>query len=103
MMEHHGIRWGYVFLRSPNFLGGEDRERLMTADVAMYLAGEDERHIESVGFEGRLYTERRFEMLGEFGGQRFDVDLETAHGRDSTTFLVNEQTGRHRGRGFSPN
>ena len=29
MMEHHGIRWGYVFLRAPNFLTGEDRERLM--------------------------------------------------------------------------
>ena len=104
MIERQGIRWGYVFLRAPNFLDGEDRERLMTTAVEMYLAGEDERHVESVGFEGRVYTQRRFEMLGEFGGQRFDVDLETARGRDTATFLVNEQTSRPGGGlGFSRN
>ena len=41
---------------------------------------------------GAVYTERRFEMLGEFGGQRFDAELETSHGRDTATFLVNERT-----------
>lgn len=104
MLEHQGIRWGYVFLRAPNFLSDEDRERLMTAAVEMYLAGEEERNVESVGYEGRVFTERRFEMLGAFGGQRFDVALETAYGRDTATFLVNEQTGRHGGGlGFSRN
>ena len=76
----------------------------MTTAVEMYLAGEDTRDVESAGFEGRVYTERRFEMLGEFGGQRFDVDLETTHGRDTATFLVNEQTSVHGGGlGFSRN
>ncbi len=104
MMEHHGIRWGYVFLRAPNFLGGEDREHLMTVAVEMYLAGEDERNVQSAAYEGRVFTQRRFEMLGEFGGQRFDVELETAFGRDTATFLVNEQTGGHGGGlGFSRN
>ena len=104
MMEHEGIRWGYVFLRAPNFLSGEDRESLMTAAVEMYLSGESERNVESVGFEGRIYTEQRFEMLGEFGGQRFDVELETTYGRDNATFLVNEQTrGYGGGLGFSRN
>ncbi len=103
-MEHQGIRWGYVFLRAPNFLSGEDREHLMTTAVEMYLAGEDERSVAGDGYEGRLYTERRFEMLGEFGGQRFDSDLETAYGRDTATFLVNEQTGGYGGGpGFSRN
>ena len=74
----------------------------MTTAVEMYLSGEDERDVESAGFEGRVYTERRFEMLGEFGGQRFDVELETTHGRDSGTFLVHEQSGGH-GAGFSRN
>ena len=92
MMEHDGIRWGYVFLRAPNFLSGEDRDSLMTTAVEMYLAGEPERDIQSEGYEGRVYTERRFEMLGTFGGQRFDAELETVHGRDTATFLVNEQT-----------
>ena len=104
MMEHQGIRWGYVFLRAPNFLSGEDRESLMTAAVEMYLSGESERDVESVGYDGRVYTEQRFEMLGEFGGQRFDVELETAYGRDTATFLVTEQTGGYGGGlGFSRN
>lgn len=103
MMEHKGMRWGYVFLRAPGVLSGEDREKLMTTAVEMYLSGEEERDVESVGFEGRVYTERRFEMLGEFGGQRFDVELETTHGRDSGTFLVNEQTTGLGGTGFSRN
>ena len=103
MMEHQGIRWGYVFLRAPNFLSSEDRDSLMTTAVEMYLSGEPERDIESDGYEGRVYTERRFEMLGEFGGQRFDAELETAHGRDTATFLVNEQTRGISGGGFSRN
>ncbi len=104
MMEHQGMRWGYVFLRAPNFLSGEDRDSLMTTAVEMYLSGEPERDIESEGYEGRVYTERRFEMLGEFGGQRFDAEIETARGRDTATFLVNEQTrGIGGGGGFSRN
>ncbi len=104
MMEHQGIRWGYVFLRAPNFLNNDDRNHLMTAAVEMYLAGEDERNVEGAEYEGRLYTEQRFEMLGAFGGQRFDVDLDTSHGRDTATFLVNEQTGGYSGGlGFSRN
>jgi hypothetical protein len=104
MMDHQGIRWGYVFLRAPNFLNNEDRNHLMTAAVEMYLAGEAERDVEGADYEGRLYTEQRYEMLGEFGGQRFDVDLDTTYGRDTATFLVNEQTGGHGGGlGFSRN
>ena len=87
----------------PQFPKREDREKLMTTAIEMYLAGEDVRDVESVGFEGRVYTERRFEMLGEFGGQRFDVDLETAQGRDTGTFLVNEQTPGFGGGGISRN
>ena len=104
MMEHQGIRWGYVFLRAPIYLNNDDRNHLMTTAVEMYLAGEDERNVEGAEYEGRLYTEQRFEMLGAFGGQRFDVDLDTSHGRDTATFLVNEQTGGYGGSsGFSRN
>ena len=104
MMEHQGIRWGYVFLRAPNFLTNDDRDSLMATAVEMYLSGEPERDIETDGYEGRVYTERRFEMLGEFGGQRFDAELETVRGRDTATFLVNEQThGAGGGVGFSRN
>ncbi len=103
MMEHQGIRWGYVFLRAPNFLSGDDRESLMTTAVEMYLAGEPERDVKAEGYEGRVYTDQRFEMLGELGGQRFDAELETMQGRDTATFLVNEQTRGIGGGGFSRN
>ena len=70
----------------------------MVQAVEMYLAGEDTREVKSSSFEGKLYTERRYELLGDFGGQRFDAELETPYGRDKATFLVNEQSG---GRGVS--
>ena len=99
--EHMGLRWGYVFLRTASHISNDDLEDLMVQAVEMYLAGEDSREIKQPEYEGRLYTERRHELLGGFGGQRFDADLETLRGQDSATFLVNEQTGG--GSGFSKN
>lgn len=93
MMEHLGIRWGYVFLRSANYLSSEEFNGLMVQAVEMYLAGENERRVKQDGYEGRLFTEGRYEVMGGLGGQRFDAELETVYGRDQATFLVNEQTG----------
>ncbi len=92
-LEHMGFRWGYVFLRSANYLGPEEFRELMMLAVEMYLAGEHERQVKHSEFEGRLFTEQKYEMMGGLGGQRFDAELETAYGRDQATFLVNEQTG----------
>ena len=93
MLEHLGIRWGYVFLRAAEFIDGDEVKELMTQAVEMYLAGEEERNIKGSSFQGRLYTERRYEVIGALGGQRFDADLETPYGKDKATFLVNEQSG----------
>ena len=93
MLEHMGIRWGYVFLRAASHIDAEEANGLMLQAVEMYLAGESERTIKSAGFEGRLFTEMRHEVIGAFGGQRFDVELETPYGRDEARFLVSEQTG----------
>ncbi len=92
MLEHQGIRWGYVFLRAASYMEAEDVKRLMTQAVEMYLHGEDRRNIKSSTCEGSLYTEGKYELLGEFGGQRFDAELETIYGRDKAAFLVSEQT-----------
>ena len=92
MLEHEGIRWGYVFLKSANYLQPEHFEDLMVQAVEMYLAGEETREVKHSDFEGRLFTERRYEVIGSLGGQRFDAQLETAYGRDDASFLVNEQT-----------
>ena len=92
MLEHMGIRWGYVFLRAASYIDDEDLHELMAQAVEMYLASEEERDIKCDGFEGKLTTERRYEVIGTLGGQRFDAELETLRGRDKATFLVNEQT-----------
>ncbi len=102
MLEHLGIRWGYVFLRGAVFLSDEDMRQLMAAAVEMYLQDEEERKIVRADFEGTVRTDRKYEVLGHFGGQRFDVELDTVYGRDSASFLVNEQT-RSPGPAFSRN
>ncbi len=92
MLEHQGIRWGYVFLRAASHMDSGDVTYLMTQAVEMYLRGEDRRSVTRSNFEGSLYTEQKYELLGEFGGQRFDAELETISGRDRAAFLVSEQT-----------
>lgn len=92
MMEHKGARWGYVFLRASAYLEQDEFHELMIQAVEMYLAGEASRNVKSSGYEGRLFTEQRYELIGTMGGQRFDADLETTRGRDNAAFLVNEQT-----------
>jgi hypothetical protein len=86
------MRWGYVFLRAASHIGEEEALVIMEQAVEMFLVGEQERNIKSSGFEGRLYTEMRYEIIGSLGGQRFDADLETPYGRDKASFLVSEQT-----------
>lgn len=93
MFEHMGIRWGYTFLRTASHIPHDEIVDLMVQATEMYLNGEEERNVKSLSFEGKLRTEMRYELLGEFGGQRFDAELETACGRDKAEFLVNEQTG----------
>ena len=83
---------GYVFLRTTSHVPLEEVRELMVQAVEMYLQGEDTRAVQGDSFQGRLYTEQRYEVLGEFSGQRFDAQLETAYGRDQASFLVSEQT-----------
>ena len=92
MLEHNGIRWGYVFLKASSYLGQEAFQELMVQAVEMYLAGETERNVKSSEYEGRLYTEQKYELIATIGGQRCDADLETSRGKDNASFLVNEQT-----------
>lgn len=81
-----------MFLRAASHIGEEEALVIMEQAVEMFLVGEEERNIKSSEFEGRLYTEMRYEIIGSLGGQRFDADLETPYGRDKASFLVSEQT-----------
>jgi hypothetical protein len=92
MLEHNGLRWGYVFLKASSYLNTDEVQELMIQAVEMFLAGETERNVKGSEYEGRLFTEQRYELIGTMGGQRFDADIETSRGRDKASFLVNEQT-----------
>jgi len=83
-----GLRFleGFVVPRHRRISGFDGASR---GDV---LAGETERNIKGPEYEGRLYTEQRYELIGTMGGQRFDANLETSRGHDNASFLVNEQT-----------
>jgi hypothetical protein len=93
MLEHRGIRWGYVFLSAAAYIDGEQMRELMVQAVEMYLRGETSRNVEGSSYEGRLYTEMKYEVIGSLGGQRFDLELDTTQGQDKAAFLVSEQTG----------
>ncbi|MDA1127598.1 MAG: hypothetical protein O2913_02725 [Chloroflexi bacterium] len=92
MLEHKGSRWGYVFLKASSYLNTDEFHELMVQAVEMFLAGELDRNVKGSEYDGRLYTEQRYELIGTMGGQRFDADLDTSRGRDHASFLVNEQT-----------
>ena len=79
-------------MKASSYLGQEEFQELMVQAVEMFLAGETERNVKGPEYEGRLYTEQRYELIGTMGGQRFDADLETSRGHDNASFLVNEQT-----------
>jgi hypothetical protein len=102
MLEHQGVRWGFVFLQGASHVPNDEIEDLMKQAVEMYLHDEDERNVSGSNYQGKMRTERKYELLGSFGGQRFDLDLDTAYGRDTASFLVNEQT-RSPGLAFSRN
>tara|TARA_A100001037_G_scaffold305874_1_gene347806 strand:- start:3614 stop:3922 length:309 start_codon:yes stop_codon:yes gene_type:complete len=92
MLEHKGFRWGYVFLTAAAYISPEDVQTLMKQAVEMFLNDEYSRDIIGDSFEGQLFTQKKYELIGEIGGQRFDAELETESGRDKASFLVSEQT-----------
>ena len=42
-----------------------------------------------------MYTDRKYEVIGSLGGQRFDAKLETPYGLDQAAFLVSEAISWH--------
>ncbi|MFH0890112.1 MAG: hypothetical protein V1836_03150 [Candidatus Aenigmatarchaeota archaeon] len=87
-----GVRWGFTFLRGASYLSEADKFGLMTHATEMYLRQEDERPVKSNHYTGRITTQRKYEILGTFGGIHFDAELETERGKDRMSFLVSEQT-----------
>jgi hypothetical protein len=99
-----GIRWGFTFLMGNSLISNEDKQALVAKATLLYLNGEDRVEISGDGFEGVLYTNHEWKVLGGFSGQQFEavLDSDSDEGKLRLRFLVSEQTLRQ-GMAYSAN
>ena len=91
-----GIRWGFTFLMGNSLMSNEDKLDLIAKATVLYLNGEERTEVSGNGFEGILYTNHEWKVVGGFSGQQFDaiLDSDTDEGKLRLRFLVSEQTLR---------
>ena len=91
-----GIRWGFTFLLGNSLISNEDKHALVAKATLLYLNGEDRAEICGDGFEGVLFTNHEWKVLGGFSGQQFEAVIESnsEEGKLRLRFLVSEQTLR---------
>jgi len=91
-----GIRWGFTFLMGNSLMSNEDKLDLIAKATLLYLNGEERTEVSGNGFEGILYTNNEWKVVGGFSGQQFDaiLDSDTDEGKLRLRFLVSEQTLR---------
>ncbi|SRR5216110_1547339 len=99
-----GIRWGFTFLMGNSLMSNEDKLDLIAKATLLYLNGEERTEVSGNGFEGILYTNHEWKVVGGFSGQQFDaiLDSDTEEGKLRLRFLVSEQTLRQ-GMAYSAN
>jgi len=99
-----GIRWGFTFLMGNSLMSNEDKLDLIAKATLLYLNGEERTEVSGNGFEGILYTNHEWKVVGGFSGQQFDAirDSDTDEGKLRLRFLVSEQTLRQ-GMAYSAN
>src|SRR5213083_1442594 len=99
-----GVRWGVTFLIGTSLLSDGDKQDLVAKATLLYLNGEERAEVSGAGFEGVLYTNHEWKVVGGFSGQQFDaiLDSDTDEGKLRLRFLVSEQTLRQ-GMAYSAN
>jgi hypothetical protein len=99
-----GIRWGFTFLMGHSRISNQDKQALVAKATLLYLNGEDRAEISGDGFEGVLFTNHEWKVLGGFSGQQFEAVIESdaEEGKLRLRFLVSEQTLRQ-GMAYSAN
>jgi hypothetical protein len=99
-----GVRWGFTFLMGNSLLSEEDKLGLVAKATLLYLEGKDRIEVSGKGYEGVLYTNHEWKVVGGFSGQQFDAILESEADEDKLRlrFLVSEQT-LSQGAAYSPN
>lgn len=90
MFESKGVRWGYWFLIGNSRLSEEDRFSLVEDAISMYLSDTGRKKVKGDDYEGVLTTKGQYDMLGAFGGQRFEAELDSSTGKIKLRFLINE-------------
>jgi hypothetical protein len=88
------VRWGYTFLIGNSLLNDADKLALVAKATLLYLSGEERVEVSGSGYEGVLYTNHEWKVVGGFSGQQFDavLDLDTKTEKLRLRFLVSEQT-----------
>ena len=99
-----GVRWGFTFLMGTSLLSNDEKLDLVAKATLMYLNGEERTEVSGNGFEGVLYTNHEWKVVGGFSGQQFDAILDCDADKEKLRlrFLVSEQTLRE-GMAYSAN
>ena len=89
-----GVRWGFTFLLGTSLLPDEEKLDLVAKATMMYLNGEQRTEVSGEGYEGVLFTNHEWKVVGGLSGQQFDAILESAADEEKLRlrFLVSEQT-----------
>jgi hypothetical protein len=90
----NGIRWGFTFLMGTSLLGNDEKLDLVSKATLMYLNGEERIEVSGSGYEGVLFTNHEWKVVGGFSGQQFDAILDSDLDEEKLRlrFLVSEQT-----------
>ena len=99
-----GARWGFTFLMGNSLLSNDDKMDLVAKATLLYLEGKERLEVSGNGFEGVLYTNHEWKVVGGFSGQQFDAVIDSDLDEDKLRlrFLVSEQT-LSQGTAYSPN
>jgi hypothetical protein len=68
----------------------QDRFKIRTQIVDMYIDKKTRMKIKGDNYEGQITTDNKYFLLNGFGGQKFDITLETNHGKSKLSLLVAE-------------
>lgn len=99
-----GTRWGFTFLLGTSLLANDEKLNLVSKATLMYLNGEERTEVCGEGYEGVLYTNHEWKVVGGLSGQQFDaiIDSDADEEKLRLRFLVSEQTLRQ-GMAYSSN
>jgi hypothetical protein len=87
-----------------SLLSNEDKMELVAKATLLYLNGEERTEVSGNVYEGILYTNHEWKVIGGFSGQQFDAVIESDADQEKLRlrFLVSEQT-LQQGTAYSPN